>query len=163
MKRALVPSIAGALVLLTACATNPAPAANLGAPAKLLRIVYHTNGLYVRIPVESVDRSGRIKISSRKVRVTEEALYFDKKGVLQSVSYYQKTDGRELLLKGPYEYGTGFLAQGISIGYSLVSSIPEGLSFFTNTLKGSTNNPLWITDVFPTFFAKAVLKSGRRK
>lgn len=129
----------------------------------LFRIVFHTKGLYIRIPVESVDRLGEIRISSRKVLVTDEALYFDKEGVLQSVSYYQKSGGRELLLKGPYEYVTGFLAPGISIGYSILSSIPEGLSFYTNTLKGSTNNPLRITDVFPPFFAKAALKSGRRK
>ena len=130
----------------------------------LFRIVFHTKGLYVRIPVESVDRLGEIRISSRKVLVTDEALYFDKEGVLQSVSYYQKSGGRELLLKGPYEYVSGFLASGIAIGYSPSSSIPEeGLSFYTNTLNGSTNNPLRISDVFPPFFAKAALESGRRK
>ena len=129
----------------------------------LFRIVFRTKGLFVRIPVESVDRTGRVQISSRKVLVSEEALYFDKKGVLQSVSYYQNTGGRELLLKGPNEYMMGGLAPMVVLGYfPYSSSIPEGLSFFTNTLQGSTDS-LWISDVFPPLFVNVDAESGRSK
>ncbi len=127
----------------------------------LFRIVIHTKGLYVRIPVESVDRSGRVRIPSRKVRVTEEALYFDKKGVLESVAYYQKTGGRELLLKGPNEYMGGGLLPMVVLGYfPYSSSIPEGLSFFTNTLQVSPD-PLRISDVFPPLFDKSGVRISK--
>lgn len=128
----------------------------------LFRIVFHTKGLYIRIPVESVDRSGRIQISSRKVRVTEEALYFDKKGVLQSVSYYQKTDGRELLLKGYNEEIVGSLGSFVFLNdlpYS--SSEPEGLSFFTNAPIGSIDRRN--SDKFSPFFVETEIDSWSRK
>jgi len=125
----------------------------------LFRIVYHTKGLYIQIPVESVDRHGTIVITKKKVLVSKEALYFNKEGILDAVSYYQKSGDRELLLRGPYEYRSGGLAQRVSLGYfPYSSSIPEGLTFCGNRLVGSKDVPLQIDDVFPPLLSHSDLK-----
>jgi len=129
-------------------------------PHPLFRIAYHTKGLYIRIPVESVDRTGTLVIASKRVRVSDEALYFDKKGVLKTVSYYQRSGAREILLKGPREYESGGLTQIVSIGYfPYSSSVPEGLSFWRIGLAGSKDIPLRIDDVFPPLFSPLGQKS----